>query len=95
MNMKDPISGVLCDKQRSTAVINNYFVKVGEELDLALPRGPGLGTLPSVGTTYMQEPSVTVEKLLEFVVKIDVSKHSSLCGFINGSCVLFLIYLFF
>lgn len=78
-NVKDPIMDELAGCQRSAAVINEYFVKIGKVLDDKLPSAPN--SLTSIKYESMVDcpPTITVGMVEELVSKIDIYKSSG-CG---------------
>lgn len=75
-NVKDPITNVLADAQRSADIINDYFVNVGEALDHDLPSFPDPVTSFRVDTNFQCVPNISTTLVEELIDEIDIYKPS-------------------
>lgn len=81
LSVKNPESGKLVDTKETVGLINNFFSKVGKNLDNNLPAYTKTYLFPNVGSRLYYSPDVTVDMIDELIDNIDLSKASG-CRFI-------------
>lgn len=74
----DPDTGLLADSNKSTNIINEFFVNIGEKLDSKLPIAADPCTMNSVvvDDEFICEDDITVAMVMDLIKNIDLSKSS-------------------